>query len=134
MKRLKKWLLNIRLWLNPSNVRIGGECRRCGACCRNLILTHKGRIIRDLEEFAALEEKYPEYGMFRLKEIRGDGDLVFGCDSLGADNCCSCYDSRPAFCAAYPSREMFRLQGQLPESCGYCIQEEFTFRDILDTR
>ncbi len=129
--KLKRILYRLRLFFNPYNVVIKGECLRCGECCRNLILFIRGRTIQTEEEFESEKLKHPEYDMFDIRSVNDDGDLIFECTNLGADNRCSIHTGRPKMCRTYPSKKMIANGGRLLEGCGYRVCEMISFREIM---
>jgi Fe-S-cluster containining protein len=134
LQGINKIWVNIRLLLNPANVVIQGECKKCGTCCRNLILVDGKTIVRSQKEFELLKQKDPVYEIFKIKSFNEDGDLVFECTRLAPDNTCSIYNDRPAICANYPSRAMFKRQGRLFKECGYYVEPAVDFQEILETK
>ncbi len=130
---LKKLRVRFRLWRNPANAVIKGECIKCGECCRQLLLVHDGKVVQTAAQFEELLEKYPEYRNFRIKGIDDDGDMRFECTCLEPDNTCSIHPRRPAICADYPRQGMFLKEGKLLEGCGYNAEPEVSFEDILET-
>ena len=125
--------MRIRLLFNPANVVIRGECNQCGTCCRNLILVDGKKIIRSEHEFENLKKRFPQYEMFRIKSQNKSGDLIFHCTNLNPDNTCSVYPRRPAMCAAYPTKAMFKRDGKLLDGCGYTVTPAISFREILES-
>jgi uncharacterized protein len=128
--------VRFRLFRNPSNVVIEGNCRQCGTCCRNLLLVDGEKIIRSEEQFETLKARHPElYRYFRVKSRNASGDLIFQCSQLTGDNRCALYGSRerPFFCASYPSRAMFEREGGLFKGCGYNTRPAIPFEEILGT-
>lgn len=134
MHALRKIWITIRLLLNPANVVVRGECKMCGTCCGELILVDGKKTVQSEAEFESLRERYPVYDIFSIKSVNSDGDLVFECIKLAGDNTCSIYDHRPAICANYPSRAMFKRRGTLFKNCGYYIEPAVGFQEILEAK
>jgi len=132
---LIKFRHRIRLFFNPSNVVIQGECRKCGTCCRNLILVDGKKIVSSEEEFERLIKRVPDYAMFSIRpeSPNKDGDLIFHCSNLNHEGTCSIHATRPRICEGYPSKAMFVKDGNLFEKCGYYVKPAVSFQDILDS-
>lgn len=134
MRALRKLWVNIRLLLNPTNVVIRGACKMCGTCCGELILVDGKKIVRSQEDFEALKQRYPGYGIFDIKSVNNEGDLLFQCSKLAEDKSCSIYDDRPAICANYPTRAMFKRKGTLFKNCGYYVEPAVGFQEVLEAK
>jgi len=105
-----------------------GRCLRCGACCRDVVLTYHGNKISGEEEFARLVEEEPVYGIFRLKMISEKGIYIFQCSRLGEDNRCTAYHDRPGVCSDYPDPDLLRCGTDVIEECGYYLVGPEDFR------
>lgn len=88
-------------------IKVAGEqppyepCRRCGACCRCLIIEcGHADVAREpkIAEKATLLD-----GNEKLREDEWEWCLTFadGCSFLAAGNTCSIYATRPEVCAAF---------------------------------
>jgi Fe-S-cluster containining protein len=57
--------------------------------------------------------------------------VVFKCNALEADNRCSRYLNRPAFCRSYPTEDSLIQGGKLPAHCSYLFEIKHTFTKVL---
>ena len=114
-------------------LRIEGACRVCGACCRNLIVVHRGRPVTSIDSFEKLKRRNPQYVNFRcVGSDQERGYLYFTCSLLRDDNTCSNYDNRPAMCRRYPFIPMFKLGGKLLPGCGYRVTWGNAFHRLFE--
>lgn len=102
-------------------IRLKGKCRRCGACCRNIIFMINDKYVTELEEFKQLKAFDNEYNNFYVSGADEEGILLFTCASLGEDNLCKAYLFRSIYCRLYPwiRRKAIKLGAQMLEGCGY---------------
>ena len=90
-----------------------GECKKCGACCRHLILGLNPNDARDKDfcRFLALRG---------VKVHWFDGtpyaDLPVKCQALTSEGLCRVYEKRPRGCAVGPLNSW---EPQLHKKCGY---------------
>ncbi len=82
--------------LRLSDRRKGMECKKCGACCRLIVLQHSNPTKKSLE-------------YYRVRGWTFDPvtDLVWipsVCPHLHDNNTCKIYKSRPKQCRLYPTR------------------------------
>jgi Fe-S-cluster containining protein len=113
------------------DIILTGQCRRCGACCRNLVLDIHGEWVRSEEDFFALKEENPDYARFRITGRGKDGLLRFTCDRLTEDGCCRDHENRLPICRNYPERDMFFMNGDLLPGCGYELHQDVPFERVL---
>ena len=97
-----------------------GRCRRCGNCCRSLIVE---AYARDLRRESRLREKSlggyrpdpsdQEWRMgLKCLILAGPGEA---CGFLTPDNLCSIYATRPDACRQFEP---------CPENCSRCLDED----------
>lgn len=104
-----------------------------GNCCRQVILGFRGRPIAARATFEKLLKRKPDFAMFVPHEQLGsDGILRFRCSNLGSDNRCSIHPTRPDLCRRYPDADMVHYGGALLPGCGYKIESEKSFDEILE--
>jgi len=118
-----------RSLLLGRQVEVVGQCRLCGACCRNIILQDKGRWLKREKDFRKLCRDEPEFERFTIVEKDEVGHLVFDC-SLQKDNLCSCHEDRLPLCRNYPTKSLYYQGGIIPPDCGYSFKA-VTFRDVF---
>jgi Fe-S-cluster containining protein len=126
MRRLRALILR-------SEVRVVGQCNVCGACCRDILLRHRGRWLRTERAFRRLCRSEPGHERFEITGRDETGCLVFRCTLQGPDNFCTCYENRLPLCKGYPSRSLYYQGGWLRPDCGYSFKA-LTFRDIVMRR
>ena len=99
---------------------VHGRCRRCGSCCKSLIVEAYARDVR--REPRLLEKSLGGYrpdpndkdwrSGLKCLILAGPGEA---CGFLTADNLCSIYATRPEACRQFePS----------PENCSRCPDED----------
>ena len=67
-------------------------------------------------------------------EITGkdaSGNLIFKCDWLTEENVCKDHENRLDICRSFPDRELYTMNGKLPEGCGFKIQTGVSFDKVL---
>lgn len=107
-----------------------GKCKQCGKCCRHVYLRDGGKIINSFDECLSIVSIKSDLSAFRVKGRNTEGDLFFGCEYVGRNNCCSNYAKRPVLCRAYPNISMLRYGAVPKEDCGYIFVNRFTRRKI----
>lgn len=77
------------------------ECRRCGACCRRLLIECDW--IDALREPRLLEQREPNRLGLTLADLEGGEKVIalWNCPLLGPDNLCTIYPTRPNECVAF---------------------------------
>jgi Fe-S-cluster containining protein len=114
-------------------LKLSGTCRCCGECCRQLVLHYLGRPVRNEKQYKRLLKISPAYARFlpNGQEYK-DGIMRFCCKDLQDDNRCGVYADRPEMCQRYPDPDMLRWGGSLINGCGYSLEPEQGFDDLLD--
>lgn len=98
-------------------IKYGGECKKCGICCRSIYLYYNGEIITDEHQFEELCIKKP--ATFKMWEPfrKWDDTLSFCCSRISDNNTCSKYEERPAICREYPNI----LNLSMKPGCGFFL-------------
>jgi Fe-S-cluster containining protein len=108
-----------------------GECKACGSCCKNISVKHGKNVIKTPEEFEQLQRKFPVYRMLRIMDNAQHG-LVFQCVCLDDETGkCTDYNNRPPICRNYPHETIFKLGGNLADSCGFTFKPIKSFNSVL---
>ena len=137
---MNKMVRNLEILVKRAVRRLGGKapgyfrvgkCRRCGECCRNLILYHEGKKIKTGEEFAMLTAEDPRYGIFYPCSISTEGILIFRCTKLGEKNTCTIYENRPPVCVDYPDTDLMKCGGDVYDGCGFYLVPPSDFHRVL---
>ena len=87
-------IFSIKNKLFSSKYVIKGKCKRCGACCRNILFSTQEGYIKDEEIFKKMQKKYPYYRNFKISGIVKDkkdfqnGALTFECKFISKNNKC----------------------------------------------
>ena len=109
-----------------------GQCRGCGNCCKNISVKHGKKVIKSLEQFEALQRKFPIYRMFKVIDQAKTG-LIFQCIYLNEKTGrCIDYENRPPICRNYPNEIIFKLGGSLSDQCGFYFKPIKSFKSVLD--
>jgi len=93
-----------------------GECVRCGACCRKMLLTHLNRRIATADELAQIQAAGGGHDNWRFDGNGPDGKALFTCRHIGPDNLCPIHSRRPQLCRDYPTP---LVRSRLRPGCGY---------------
>ncbi len=114
----------IRLWRRLRRLdhwRLGGECRRCAACCErpgiraNLLLWHMP-LLRRL--FLAWQRRVN--GFVLTGSVPRERLFLFECTHFDrAARSCDSYASRPGMCRDYPRALLAQPFPELLAGCGY---------------
>ncbi len=107
-------------WLAPPSHVLLGSCHRCGACCRSLVGDPPGLVKRSallLRGFIAYHRATHRFEAY----ARGpNGEVLFRCGHLQADNTCGIYWRRPLVCRTYPVVPSRGAPSLLPD-CSYRV-------------
>ncbi|MCD4650278.1 MAG: YkgJ family cysteine cluster protein [Candidatus Cloacimonetes bacterium] len=128
---LKRFGLRFRLFFNPANARVTGQCLQCGNCCRQLYLRIGNKQLCTADDFKRLLKHNPMYQIFKIAGTDDEGELYFSCMALGDDNKCRIHKSRPGICRAFPSRTLKLQGGVLDRACGYKLVPIISFKEIF---
>lgn len=109
-----------------------GKCRRCGSCCKDVVLNIEGRKLKSLDEFQGLIEEDPRYGNFVLKGENPDGVLFFYCTKLDEEtNLCTIYEDRPTICVEFPDPDILKCGGDVVSGCGFYLVPPLDFHTLM---
>jgi uncharacterized protein len=111
--------------------KVGGECSKCGICCRKIQLALDGKWIKTEKQFKAILKRNPQYSMFSIVESVKGKALYFGCKHVQADGLCSIHADRPALCRNYPEPEIPEFGGSLPKECTYTLTPDTLFETLI---
>jgi len=108
-----------------------GSCKRCGACCSRIYVSHGKHTIDTEEEFESLRDKYPFYSYLSV-EGKDDIGLIFSCCNFDAEkHICKIHKMRPGICRRYPDEFVFSMGACLSDGCGYSFEPVEKFSEIL---
>lgn len=111
-----------------------GKCKRCGNCCRNILLyTKKNLPIVNEIQFKKVQEWDKHFYNFYISGKSEDGALLFSCRWITKDNKCRVYFLRGLGCRQYPkANSEFLINGGKPlDGCGYFFEPDKPFKDYL---
>ena len=101
--------------------RLGGDCRRCAACCEAPAI----RVGWVTWWFPTARRAFLSWQRvvngFELREAhRDDRVFVFACSHFDRKTrLCDSYDSRPGMCRDYPRALLYQPHPELLSGCGY---------------
>ena len=132
-------IFSIKNKLFSSKYVIKGKCKRCGACCRNILFSTQEGYIKDEEIFKKMQKKYPYYRNFKISGIVKDkkdfqnGALTFECKFSSKNNKCKIYPIRPIFCRDYPNiNPSLIYEGvTMLDGCGFYFDIDKKFKTYL---
>lgn len=110
-------------------VEIMGQCRMCGNCCTDILLSDGGWIKRR-RQFEKLCEDDPGHKRFEIMGRDHLGRLVFRCTLQTPEGVCPCYEDRLPLCRSYPAKSIYYGGGRLDSRCGFSFRD-VTFREVL---
>ena len=129
LKRAALWNFQANLaahrWLRRRRgerpYALGGDCRRCAACCeapaiQALPLVFRRDLLRRL--WLAWQERVNGFVLVRTDPATRI--FVFRCTHFdAATRSCDSYDSRPGVCRDYPRLLLWQPKPELLPGCGY---------------
>ncbi|MEW5819302.1 MAG: YkgJ family cysteine cluster protein [Cyanobacteriota bacterium] len=108
-----------------------GKCNACGNCCKNISVKHGNKVIKSLEQFESLQRRFSVYRMFKVMDTSEQG-VVFQCIYLDNDTGkCTDYENRPPICRNYPHEIIFKLGGNLSDTCGFSFIPIKSFKKVF---
>ncbi len=110
-----------------------GSCARCGACCENIYIRHKGGVIKSEAEFDNIK-KEDSYSFYKHITIIGKDKfgLVFACNKFDKEKkLCQDHKNRPSICKNYPSEEIFSFGASLNPDCGFSFEPIEKFDEVF---
>lgn len=122
-----------------SKYVLKGKCKKCGACCRNILFSTKEGYIKDEKIFLEMQKKYRYYRNFRIKGKIKDkqdfqnGALTFECKFISDKNKCRIYWIRPMFCRDYPNinPDLIYSGVKMLDNCGFYFDVNKKFDEYL---
>lgn len=110
--------LRIRLF-GPAT--IAGHCRKCGECCKELVLCTDERWMTRKKDFEAFKVENPEYERLEIigRDVRGL--LIFRCTWLTEEGLCKDHEHRMDLCRDHPSETFYECGAELSPFCGYKV-------------
>jgi Fe-S-cluster containining protein len=122
-----------------SKYVLKGKCKKCGACCRNILFSTKDGYVKSEELFNKMRKKYRYYRNFRIsgvvenKKDFQNGALTFECKFISKNNKCLIYPFRPLFCRDYPSinKDLIYSGVTMLDDCGYYFDVDKKFENYL---
>lgn len=114
-----------RMWrvVTGLEVRVVGECKGCGRCCREIVLHSSGRWIRTERHFEREKQKDSALERFRPLDTDDDGRIIFGCSLLRDDGLCGDYENRLPLCRNHPNPGLYYSGVTLAPYCGYRFKQ-----------
>ena len=117
-----------------------GKCKKCGACCRNILFSTEEGYVKSEELFKQMQKKYKYYRNFKISGVIKDkqdfqnGALTFECKHITKDNKCRIYYLRPIFCRKYPDaiQELIYQGVTMLDECGYYFDIDKKFESYLE--
>ncbi len=106
-------------WMHPPKHVVLGECVKCGDCCKSIVANPPRFLKRDpwVRWFAAYHRFVHN---FRPVARGEDGEIIFSCGHLRADNRCGIYWRRPMLCRTYPVLPYYDAPQLMPQ-CSYRV-------------
>lgn len=127
---IRRIYIKLMMKLFPSNILIRGKCLKCGQCCEEIIVVHKGKVIETEKQFSRIVYTDPFYRLLICKGHDSEGNLRFYCRYV-QEGKCLIYSERPQICRNYPSPIMFSYGGTLQQDCGFRIYPRYSFSEIF---
>ena len=110
-----------------------GNCKKCGACCRNILLYIEDEPIKTEEQFGKVKKWNKHFKNFYVSGKSETGALLFTCREISYDNKCRVYFFRGLGCRQYPRvNTKFLINGGKPlKGCGYYFEADKEFKSYL---
>ena len=133
------FFLDLKNKMLSSKYVLKGKCKKCGACCRNILFSTKEGYVKDEKIFLQMQKKHRYYRNFRIsgmvknKQDFQNGALTFECKFIGNDNKCMIYWFRPLFCRDYPNvnSELIYNGVEMLDNCGFYFDVNKKFDEYL---
>ena len=137
---LEDFILHLKNKIFSSKYVLKGKCKKCGACCRNILFSTTDGYVKDENVFKNMQKKHRYYRNFKISGIVSDkqdfqnGALTFECKYISKNNKCLIYPFRPLFCRDYPSinQELIYSGVTMLDECGYYFDVSKKFKDYLN--
>lgn len=103
----------------PSFYKIDGKCKKCGQCCKEILLKMTPRQINS-KFFRGIVVKWLSwlYDFYLLDIDYINCYLAFSCKHRGDDGKCQNYFFRPPICRNFPLFDYFKKPTFIP-NCGF---------------
>lgn len=132
-------IFDLKTKLFSSKYILKGKCKRCGACCRNILFSTEEGYVKSKEVFLKMQKKHSYYRRFKIsgivenKKDFQNGALTFQCKFISKNNNCLIYPFRPSFCRKYPnaSNELIYQGIETLDGCGYYFDIDKKFESYL---
>ena len=124
--------------LGARSYRLGGDCRRCAACCEAPAIRVPALVWlapRLRRAFLWWQDKVN--GFVLVEARRAERTFVFRCTHFDrATRACDSYASRPGICRDYPRALLWQTAPELLPGCGYrpLARNAAALRRALDAR
>ena len=124
--------------LGARPYRLGGDCRRCAACCEAPAIRVPALVwLAPLLRRAFLWWQERVNGFVLAEALRPERTFVFRCTHFdSATRSCDSYASRPGICRDYPRALLWQTAPELLPGCGYrpIARNAAALRRALDAR
>ena len=132
-------VLDIKNKLFSSKYVLKGKCKKCGACCRNILFSTSEGYVKSKELFTKMQKKYRHYRNYKItgivdgKQDFQNGALTFTCRFISKNNKCLIYPFRPIFCRDYPAvnSELIYNGVEMLDNCGFHFDVDKDFKSYL---
>lgn len=133
------FFLDIYNKIFSSKYVLKGKCKKCGACCRNILFSTKEGYVKDKEVFLKLQKTHRYYRNFKIsgvvenKKDFQNGALTFECKFISKENKCRIYWFRPLFCRDYPNinPDLIYDGVEMLDNCGFYFDVNKKFDEYL---
>lgn len=133
------FFLDIYNKIFSSKYVLKGKCKKCGACCRNILFSTKEGYVKDKEVFLKLQKTHRYYRNFKIsgivenKQDFQNGALTFECKFISKENKCRIYWFRPLFCRDYPNinPDLIYDGVEMLDNCGFYFDVSKKFGEYL---
>lgn len=133
------FILEIHNRFFSSKYVLKGKCKKCGACCRNILFSTKEGYVKDEKLFFQMQKKHRYYRNFRIsgivegKQDFQNGALTFECKFISKNNRCLIYWFRPLFCRDYPNvnSDLIYNGVEMLDNCGFYFDVNKKFDEYL---
>ena len=69
---IEDFVLHINSKLSSSKYVLKGKCKKCGACCRNILFSTEEGYVKSEKIFKKMQKKYRYYRNFRISGVIKD--------------------------------------------------------------
>ena len=136
---VQDFFLDLHNKVFSSKYVLKGKCKKCGACCRNILFSTKEGYIKDENVFKQMQKKHRYYRNFKIsgiienKQDFQNGALTFECKFISKDNKCLIYWFRPLFCRDYPNinSDLIYNEVEMLDNCGFYFDVNKKFSEYL---